>query len=293
MGRYFLEYSGLGCRPAYDVKHHDAGQPPSAAVEKEYAFVAPAYVGHAVAVGEPLLYLAYGRGGEWHEAFLVAFTHHYEKSFGDEDAVDLEVDELAHAEAAGVEGLDDGAVALAFGLRHIYRRLHGVDLGHREGVGEMAGGRWRLKEFGGVGADARLGGHEAEEGFYARYYSCLRGGADANVVESGGKGAEGVERHIGRSYASVVDKIEQLGGVARVGFEGIGREAPFEPHMGLEKVDQGYRPGCHGMATSRRCRGMPLRRQKMAMEGPRNITPHSSVAAHRSRSTMASGSVAT
>ena len=100
-GAIFSEYSGLGCRPAYDVKHHDAVSLLRGRLRKSM----PSSPGVCRSCGRgrraTSVSRLWPRGGDRRSLLPLPTTM---KSFGDEDAVDLEVDGLAHARPQELRG---------------------------------------------------------------------------------------------------------------------------------------------------------------------------------------------
>ena len=121
-----------------DVEDGDAGEGRTAADAQEDIILGAGLDGDACAVVEPVLQFRYGTGRDGHEPLLLAFAVHTDEALVEEEVAHLQMAELTDAEPAGVEGLQNGAVALALGLGHIDGVDEEIDLADGEHVGEVA-----------------------------------------------------------------------------------------------------------------------------------------------------------
>lgn len=107
------------------------------------------------------------------DSFLVSFPDDAYVTFLEVETGEPEVDEFAHAEAATIQNLDDGAIAMAFGCAEV----HGID--DAFDLRDAKYGRKFLSEFrgveecGGVGADGAFDDQKTVEGADARNDSGL------------------------------------------------------------------------------------------------------------------------
>ncbi len=112
------------------------------------------------------LYFFKRRVAHWHEALFVALAGDHEKAVVEVDARQLEVAQLADAQAAAVEGFDYGAVAAAGGRLEVDGVDHVVDVVDAEHLGQVAAKARRVEQQGGIVVDDALG----LEVFHGRFH---------------------------------------------------------------------------------------------------------------------------
>ena len=92
--------------------------------------------GYAVTVLEPSPEFIDGTRRDRHQTFLLAFAVHADEALIEEQVADAQATELADAQPAAVEGLQDRTVALPLVLREVYGVDQAVYLLHCQHIGQ-------------------------------------------------------------------------------------------------------------------------------------------------------------
>lgn len=85
--------------------------------------------------------------GDGHEPFLTSLAKHSYELLLEEYVRKLEIDKLADPKATREQHLDDGSVALAFGLAHIHALLKPVYFLKGQILRQVLGQTRRLQQF--------------------------------------------------------------------------------------------------------------------------------------------------
>ena len=197
------------------------------AIEKHIIFLS-GFDSHVTTVVEPPAQFLDGALGDRYEALLAALAHDAHELFVEVEVGELEVDELADAQATGEEGLDDGAVAMAFPLGEVDGGFELVDLGGGEHLGEVFANLGRLEEFGGIVVAVAVDEQKVVEGTDATEDAALGTGVDADVVETGGKMLQIFQGDVEHIFLLTGEIVEQFLKVALIGVERIARHAALE-----------------------------------------------------------------
>ena len=221
VGRDGLLDAGLLGLPLYHDENHRAGEVGAAAVEKHVVFLTGFNLELAPVV-EPELELMDGIVADGNESFLPALALHADELLLEEEIGELEVDQFADAQSAGEEYLNDGLVALALRVGEVDGTLQLVHLLGREHLGQMFAEMRPLQEFGGVVVDVSFHAHVLEERPYAAQDAALRRGADAILMQAGGKVLEVFQFHLLGLFAVLVHIAPQPVEVVYVGVDGVG-----------------------------------------------------------------------
>ena len=144
---------------------------------------------------------------------------------------ELHCHQLAHAQAAGEEHLDDGLVALPFPLAQVDGCLQLVHLLGGEHLGQVTAQLGRLQEFRGVIVAKAIEQQETEETPYPTQYATLRAGMDAHLMQTGGKLLQIFKLAVERRDASRLQEEQQFVEVAAVGLLRVGREVALQPQI--------------------------------------------------------------
>ena len=135
VGRHSLLYAGGRGKVADYVEHHDPRQRRPTAVQEQYV---SAFALHRSSLAQRKVVAdeADRHRRQRYYPLLLTFALHHGVAVVERYARHAQVDELRHAEPAAVERLDDGVVARRLCLVGGQRGYHGVDILHREDVGQ-------------------------------------------------------------------------------------------------------------------------------------------------------------
>ena len=131
-----LRDAGFGGLTLDHDENHRAGQVGAAAVQEDISLLSRLDV-HPAAVVEPQHQLADGAFGDWHEALLAALAHDADIALLQIQIVELQRHQLRHAQPAGKQNLDDGAVAVTLPSRQVNGLFHPVNLTDAQHLGQL------------------------------------------------------------------------------------------------------------------------------------------------------------
>ena len=155
---------------------------------------------------------------------LAALALDADELFVEVEVAQPQVAQLADAQAAAVEGLDDGAVALSFGLVHVHGVDDAVNFLHRQHFGQVEADFRAFQQLGGVGLQIIRQDQEVVERLHAGQDARLRAGVDADVVQARAEALQVVQADVQEVDALHAQEVQQLLQVALVGVHGVGRE---------------------------------------------------------------------
>ena len=133
----------------------------------------------------------------------------------------LELAEFADAEAAAVERLHDGQIALAVAPAQVNGGFHAVDFVHRQHRRQTSAYLGRDKEFGGVLLHHVLQIEETVEGAHAAEDACLATGFYADMIEARREVSQILQLGILRTQVAAGEEGEQLTQILHIGLDGV------------------------------------------------------------------------
>lgn len=158
-----------------------------------------------------------------HQAVLASLSVHTDVTFFKEQFADLQFAELADAQAATVEHLDDGPVANALGLAAVDDAHDGFYLSQREHFGQVLADLRTLQQLRGVGLQFALQHQEAVERPDTAQDASNAAGLHTQVGQRGGKVIQLLQRHLAEVDALVCIVVEQLLEILQVGIQRVVR----------------------------------------------------------------------
>ena len=177
------------------VEDHDARDAVAPAGQEDVVLIAGLDAAVA-AVHEPIVDFLDGAAGDGYQALLAAFALDADELLVEVEVAEAQVAQLADAQAAAVQRLNDGAVALSLGLVHV----HGVDdavyLLHGQYLGQVEADFRAFQQFGGVGLQVVRQHQEVVERLDAGQDACLRAGMDADVVQARAEALQVVQPYV-------------------------------------------------------------------------------------------------
>ena len=227
VGRDGLQQSRLfGLLLQHDEDHgtREVVAPP---VQKHVVFLAGLYL-QPLTVHEPVAEFLQCQWRYGHEALLLSFAHHPHILLLRVELREAQGHQLRHAQSAGEEHLDDGAVAVALGLREVDGVFQLVHLLRGEKFRQVLAQHGAFQQFGGVLFHISVHEQEAIEGTHAAENATLRARPYAYVVQSGGKGLQMGQLHVDRRDAFALQEAQQLLHVAQVGVERVAACPPLQ-----------------------------------------------------------------
>lgn len=220
-----------------DGENHDAGEGRTATVEEKVVLVA-GLGGDGLAVGQVEADFAEGGLGDGDEALLAALAPDADKLFPAVNVAVPEVYQLGDTEAAAVEHLEHGTVAVALGLAEVDAGEDGVDFIDGEDLGEAHPNLGGLEELRRVGVEVIFEDEVMVERLDTRDDTRLRAGMDADVAELGDELLEVVVGDVEDRLAEVVGEAVELVHVADVSLYRIGGKATLELEEILVRLEE-------------------------------------------------------
>ena len=129
----------------------------------------------------------------------------------------------SYEQAATVQRLHDGAVALSLGLFHVYGVYDSVYLVHRQYLRQPEPCLGSLYQLRGVGLEPVRQHQEVVERLDARQYARLRAGVDADVVQPGVEPLQVIVRHLQEVHSLAVQKVQELLQILLISLDCVGR----------------------------------------------------------------------
>ena len=234
------------------VEHRDAREAlaPQPADEDEVLLARPDVYFRALRQPAAQLLSRAGRKGD--EPLLVPLPHDAEKAFLEKEVREAQLAQFAHAQAATVEELHHGAVALSVGARRVYGCYGGVHFGQCEHFRQMAAYARRLQQLRRVCLYVSVEQEKAEESPDAREDTRHGAGPYAHVVERPGKAVKHVERRLARGHAFGGGELQEARHVVPVSGTRIVRQAPFQQQVAPEALQQSAPPAAPSKASTAR-----------------------------------------
>ena len=220
-----------------DGENHDAGESRAATVEEKVVLVA-GLGGDGLAVGQVEADFAEGGLGDGDEALLAALAPDADKLFPAVNVAVPEVYQLGDTEAAAVEHLEHGTVAVALGLAEVDAGEDGVDFIDGEDLGEAHPNLGRFEELRRVGVEVIFEDEVMVERLDTGDDTRLRAGMDADVAELGDELLEVVVGDVEDRLAEVVGEAVELVHVADVSLYRIGGKATLELEEVLVRLEE-------------------------------------------------------
>lgn len=211
----------------YHDEYHGACKVGASAVEEDIVFFARLDV-ELGAAGKPVIELADGTRGDGHQTLFCPLAEHTHKLLVDKKTGQAQVDQLAHSQSAGIQHLDDGSVAVAFGLGQVDGLLQPVNLFGCEHRGEVFARLRPFQELGGVVVAVAVEYKVAEEAAHAAQYAALRRRADADVVQACRKLLQVLQPNVEHAATSAGCEDEQFFEVTVVGIERMWRHVALK-----------------------------------------------------------------
>lgn len=218
----FLQ-SGLRGQFLDDVEDHDSGDVLPEAADEHEVFISGFYQS-GVAVGKIVLQFVDGTGRDGNQPLLASFPLHLDESFFKIQVGNLQAAKLAHAQAAAVERLQNGAVALALAGGAVDGPDERVNLVDGQHVRQMFPDLWRFEQLGGVLTDVVFEKQKMIERAYPRQDTGLRPGMDADVSQSGREVFQSVQRDFPEICARGGEIGKQLVQVGEICADGVDRQ---------------------------------------------------------------------
>ena len=206
------------------VEHHDAGDAVAPTRQEEVVFKILLDSPLRVALLQPVGYLLDGAGRYGHQPLLAAFALHPDEAFVEVEVGDFQVAQFRYAQAAAVERLQDGAVALPLVGAQVDGVYDAVYLLHAQHFGQAETYLGALQQFAGVTLQVVGKDQEVEERLDARQDARLRAGVDADVVQPGGKALQVFQRGAEQVDVFGFEEAQQFVQVRQVGILRVGRE---------------------------------------------------------------------
>ena len=220
-----------------DGEDHDAGEGRAATVEEKVVLEA-GLGGDGLAVGQVEADFVEGGLGDGDEALLAALAPDTDKLFLGINVAVPEVYQLGDTEAAAVEHLEHGAVAVALGLAEVDAGEDGVDFIDGEDLGEAHPNLGRFEELRRVGVEVIFEDEVMVERLDTGDDTRLRAGMDADVAELGDELLEVVVGDVEDRLAEVVGEAVELVHVADVSLYRIGGKAALELEEVLVRLEE-------------------------------------------------------
>ena len=220
-----------------DGEDHDAGEGRAATVEEKVVLEA-GLGGDGLAVGQVEADFVEGGLGDGDEALLAALAPDTDKLFLGINVAVPEVYQLGDTEAAAVEHLEHGAVAVALGLAEVDAGEDGVDFIDGEDLGEAHPNLGRFEELRRVGVEVIFEDEVMVERLDTGDDTRLRAGMDADVAELGDELLEVVVGDVEDRLAEVVGEAVELVHIADVSLYRIGGKATLELEEVLVRLEE-------------------------------------------------------
>ena len=220
-----------------DGEDHDAGEGRAATVEEKVVLEA-GLGGDGLAVGQVEADFVEGGLGDGDEALLAALAPDTDKLFLGINVAVPEVYQLGDTEAAAVEHLEHGAVAVALGLAEVDAGEDGVDFIDGEDLGEAHPNLGGFEELRRVGVEVIFEDEVMVERLDTGDDTRLRAGMDADVAELGDELLEVVVGDVEDRLAEVVGEAVELVHVADVSLYRIGGKAALELEEVLVRLEE-------------------------------------------------------
>ena len=220
-----------------DGENHDAGEGRAATVEEKVVLVA-GLGGDGLAVRQVEADFAEGGLRDGDEALLAALAPDADKLFPAVNVAVPEVYQLGDTEAAAVEHLEHGAVAVALGLAEVDAGEDGVDFIDGEDLGEAHPNLGGFEELRRVGVEVIFEDEVMVERLDTGDDTRLRAGMDADVAELGDELLEVVVGDVEDRLAEVVGEAVELVHVADVSLYRIGGKATLELEEILVRLEE-------------------------------------------------------
>ena len=220
-----------------DGEDHDAGEGRAATVEEKVVLEA-GLGGDGLAVEQVEADFVEGGLGDGDEALLAALAPDTDKLFLGINVAVPEVYQLGDTEAAAVEHLEHGAVAVALGLAEVDAGEDGVDFIDGEDLGEAHPNLGRFEELRRVGVEVIFEDEVMVERLDTGDDTRLRAGMDADVAELGDELLEVVVGDVEDRLAEVVGEAVELVHIADVSLYRIGGKATLELEEVLVRLEE-------------------------------------------------------
>ena len=209
-----------------DAANSASRQALAAMVQKNRAFVS-----HHGALGQVALQRAGGLAGQRHLAFFAPLAAHAQPSLGAIHIFQIQPGQLAHADAAAVEQLENGAVARRERALQLARRdavNQRVDLLGRHHFRQLLGGLGGAHQAPDVDPDDALAQQKTEEPAHRGQLAADGHGREFHAIQRRQPLAEHEEidgRRLGRRHFGRRQELQKLAEIGGVGGDGVGRSA--------------------------------------------------------------------
>ena len=162
------DVGGFG-QTAHDGEYHLAGEALAAPVEKHDVGVGRGRSQSGARAVDILVYALQRYGRHGHHPLFVALSAHAQEFLVGHNLREFHIHQLAHAQAAAVERLDDGAVAYPLGGGKVDGFDHPVDFVDGEHFGEVKSGDGCFEQERGIVVEISRDYQKMEESADARY----------------------------------------------------------------------------------------------------------------------------
>ena len=229
-----LAHSGQFTQLLDDMENHLTRQHRAAAVQEQDVLAAALGNLTGTRLFQIQVDLLNGDGRDGHSALLVTLALDDDIMLVKIELGQLERHQLAHAQAAAVERLDDGAVALPLGLGHVDGSDHRVDFGDGEHLGQVTADFGCEQQFRRVGIHEMLLAQELVEAFHAADDARLGPWLDAHVLQGADEAFQVVGRGMFDAHAGIGKVADEFVHVVTVGDGGILAHAFLQRQMSQE-----------------------------------------------------------
>ena len=162
----FLDISKLGILLDVDEETDATHVATAFGGDKDIIFLAWLYLDTLSSHKPPAKFLD-GFPADWNKTLLASFPMHAYETFFEKEVADFQVAKLAHSQAAAIEHLDDGTVALPLWLTHVDHSLYAVYFLQAQHFWQMLSDLWTLEQFCRVGGNLLFQSEEAVKGAHS------------------------------------------------------------------------------------------------------------------------------